>query len=116
VTVEVGFLQVPFWQVSPEVQASLSLQGVLLGRGTLQLHFSPIPVVLQTPVVHWSDVGLQSASTLHAAFCTQAARAVQADAARKSNAPAITRFSPRGDFHVPRRWTSIVVFGFDAPR
>ena len=110
VTVEVGLPQLPFWQVSPEVQALLSLQTVLLGRATLQLHLSPIPVVLQTPLVHWFDVGLQSASTLHAAFCTQAARAVPRDAARMSSAPAIKRFSPRFDLHVPRRWTSMTVF------
>ena len=114
-TVEAGFLQVPFWQVSPEVQALLSLQAVPSGRGTLQLHL--LLALPQTPLVHWFDVGLQSASTVHDAPCVQAtARAVPPDAARMSSAPAVRRFSPRFDLHVPRRWTSMTVFGLLAAR
>lgn len=71
----------------------------------------------QTPLVHWFDVGLQSASTVHDAPCVQAtARAVPPDAARMSSAPAVRRFSPRFDLHVPRCWTSMTVFGLLAAR
>ena len=45
-TVEVGVPQLPFWQVSPEVQALLSLQAVPLGW----FGFEHMPVVaLQVP-------------------------------------------------------------------
>ena len=114
-TVEVGCPQVPlFWQVSPEVQALLSLQAVPV-RGTLQLHL--LLALPHTPLVHWFDVGLQSASTVHDAPCVQVtARAVSPDAARISSAPAIRRGSPRSDLHVPRRWTSMTIFGLLAAR
>ena len=47
-TVEVGLPQLPFWQVSPEVQALSSLQAVPLGW----FGFEHMPVAgLQVPAV-----------------------------------------------------------------
>jgi hypothetical protein len=52
VTVDDGLPQAPFWQVSPDVQALLSLQGVLLAL--IGLEQTPVPG-LHTPALwHWS--------------------------------------------------------------
>lgn len=62
-TVEVGLPQVPAWQVSPELQASLSLQTVPLATGGL-VHRPASR--LQVPTWwHWSS-GEQSELELHA--------------------------------------------------